>query len=94
MRELNASGYSSAEDPCLVQSFELTSLAKVKELGSGLRRIFLLDRFERTTDADLDEYRNLGFYGLGLDKNLIFKRGLDGYITENNTDLVRRVWIE
>ena len=50
-------GYTSASDPCLVQSFELTSMQKMRDLGSQLRLIFLIGKEDRLTPEYLDMYK-------------------------------------
>ena len=55
--DLTTWGYTSADDPCLVQSFELSPLQKIRDLGSKLRLIFLCKRADRLTPEYLDMYK-------------------------------------
>ena len=91
MEELAAHGFQDKSDPCLVQSFELTSLKRLNALGSNLRMIMLLESAEKAKDEDLDAYKELGVVGIGLDKDLIVVKNDDGHINHTNKELIDRV---
>lgn len=91
IKDLAEFNFTSRDDPCYVQAFELTSLRIIKNLGSELRLIFLLDKLDRTTVEDLDYYASLGIHGMGLWKDLIVMIGEDNHIKRTNEELMEEV---
>ena len=73
------------------QAFELTTLQNIRETGTSLRLIFLLGKLEKTTDADLEKYKNMGIFGLGLDKDMLVIKSADNHINFTNVDLIDRI---
>lgn len=92
LNALNKTGYNKATDPCFVQTFEISTIKKLNELKTDLRTIFLFHA-NRTSDEDLQMYKDLGVYGLGLDKDLLVIKDDTNHISEINKDLVQRVRI-
>ncbi|TRY67191.1 hypothetical protein TCAL_09237 [Tigriopus californicus] len=87
---LDKTGYNKASDPCFVQTFELSTIKKLNELKTNLRTIFLFHA-NRTSDEDLQMYKDLGVYGLGLDKDLLVIKDDKNHISLLNEDLVHRI---
>lgn len=65
---LAASGYARADDPAIVQCFELDALERLRDAGCGLRLVWLMG--EAPSDADLE--RAAAFcHGLGPSRKLL-----------------------
>jgi len=88
---LHGRNYTSKEDSCLLQTFEIGTLERVASLGTGLRTIFLAGTSNKTTDELLDEYNALGVHGLGLSKNLLVRRTEGNYVADFNRELVEKI---
>lgn len=73
------------------QAFELSTLDRIRNAGSRLRLIFLLNKMEKTSNSSLDDYKNKGYFGLGLDKDLLVIKDGENHINFTNEALINRV---
>ena len=91
VRDLNEAGFETREDACYVQAFEMTTLKRIREIGSDLKLVFLLSNPIGVTDEAIEAYKTEGVIdGLGLSKSLIVEAE-DGISTRINENLVSRI---
>ena len=84
-------GYDSADDSCLMQTFEFSTLEALSESGSKLRRVLLANHPDLLSEEWIAKYKELGVYGVGLNKKYIVVTGPDGHINFTNTELIDRL---
>ena len=91
LHELAKHGYESADDLCFIQTFEFSTLKALSESGSDLRRVFLANHVDLLSEEWISKYKELGIYGVGVDKNLIVVKNPNGHINFTNIELMDRL---
>lgn len=143
LHQLSHYGYDSADDPCLMQTFEFSSLKvcqvgathsfscgnsqgcliddapnyffpygifkdisillkllefrsivffkALSDSGSKLRRVLLANHVDLLSEEWISKYKELGVYGVGINKKFIVVKNPNGHINYTNTELMDRV---
>ena len=63
----------------------------LSESGSELRRVLLANHPDLLSEEWIAKYKELGVYGVGLNKKYIVVTGPDGHINFTNYELIDRV---
>ena len=63
----------------------------LSESGSQLRRVLLANHPDLLSEEWIAKYKELGVYGVGLNKKYIVVTGPDGHINFTNNELIDRV---
>ena len=88
---LNRNNLTSESNNCILQSFEMTSLQSVVDLGTNLRRVFLLGNAAYVSESDLDYYQSLGYVGLGMSKSILVISNSSNHIEVVQWDIAQNV---
>lgn len=80
VKALHALGYNSADSPCYLQSFELTSLETMRNM-TDLKLVFLLE--QNITQKHWDRIDKLKLAGIGVDKGNLVTTGVKVYDSNN-----------
>lgn len=91
LHQLSHYGYDSADDPCLMQTFEFSSLKALSDSGSKLRRVLLANHVDLLSEEWISKYKELGVYGVGINKKFIVVKNPNGHINYTNTELMDRL---
>jgi len=87
---LSKHGYSGPDDKCLLQSFELSSIERLKG-RTGVKRVFLLKRAAKTNQENLQRVKNADVFSICLDKTLILPPDSKGNCGVPNQALVEQI---
>ena len=90
MAGLSKHGYWGPDDKCLLQSFELSTMNRLKG-RTHVKRVFLLKRAAKTSQENLQRIKDADVFSICLDKDLIVPIDSKGNCGVTNQGLVEQI---